>query len=280
MAQRHSRGDRRGSGAPAAPGRSGSGSGDSARTGRGDRGDSAGRADSARTETGREGRGRTGRADRAGRGGGASIGFRPPSGVAQRTKVREVIEPVIGAAGYDLEDLHLSRAGRRHLVRVTVDGDGGISLDAVAEVSRLVSAALDAAEAAGDEIFAGEYELQVSSPGVDRALTLPRHWRRNVGRLVQVRVGERQLAGRIVASDERGIVLESAGERHDVPFDALGPGKIQLEFTRLAALSDAELEDMLDPVDDDGDTGGDGSDRDDHGGDDLGEEDVQEEDEE
>jgi ribosome maturation factor RimP len=221
------------------------------------------------------------RGDRRGSGarvGAASYGFRPPSGAAQRGKVHEVIEPVITAAGYDLEGLSLSRAGRRHLVRVTVDGDGGINLDAVAEVSRLVSAALDAAEAAGDEIFAGEYELQVSSPGVDRPLTLPRHWRRNVGRLVQVRAGERQVTGRIVGSDERGIVLESAGERHDVPFDALGPGKIQLEFTRLAALSDAELEDVLDPVDDDDDTGGDESDRDDLGRDDLGDE--QEEDEE
>ena len=82
----------------------------------------------------------------------------------------------------------VSRAGRRHVVRVIVDADGGINLDAVADVSRAVSAALDAAEEAGGDILAGEYQLEVSSPGVDRPLTLPRHWRRNVGRLVKVTV--------------------------------------------------------------------------------------------
>ena len=103
-----------------------------------------------------------------------------------RAQLRAVVEPVVGAAGYDLEDLTVSRAGRRSVVRVVVDRDGGIDLDAVADVSRLVSAALDAAEDRGREIFTGEYQLEVSSPGVDRPLTQPRHWRRNVGRLVKV----------------------------------------------------------------------------------------------
>lgn len=83
---------------------------------------------------------------------------------ARRTRLREVIEPVVTAAGYDLEDLSVSRAGRRHVVRVIVDADGGINLDAVADVSRAVSAALDAAEEAGGDIVAGEYQLEVSSP--------------------------------------------------------------------------------------------------------------------
>ena len=76
-----------------------------------------------------------------------------------------VIEPVVDGAGYDLEDLSVSRAGRRHVVRVIVDADGGINLDAVADVSRAVSAALDAAEEAGGDLVAGEYQLEVSSPG-------------------------------------------------------------------------------------------------------------------
>jgi ribosome maturation factor RimP len=154
-----------------------------------------------------------------------------------RARLREVIEPVIAGAGYDLDGLSLSRAGRRHLVRLTVDRDGGVNLDAVAEVSRLVSAALDAAEAGGEELFAGEYELQVSSPGVDRPLTLPRHWRRNVGRLVQVR----QLSGRITKADDDGVTLTVDGTEHVIAYGDLGTGKIQVEFARVEAVSDDDL---------------------------------------
>ncbi len=158
-----------------------------------------------------------------------------------RARVRELIEPVVTGAGYDLDGLSLSRAGRRHLVRLTVDRDGGVNLDAVAEVSRLVSAALDAAEAGGEVLFVGEYELQVSSPGVDRPLTLPRHWRRNVGRLVQVRAGDRQLTGRVMKADDDGVVLSVDGTDHEFPYADLGSGKIQLEFSRVEAVSDDDL---------------------------------------
>ncbi|GIJ69428.1 ribosome maturation factor RimP [Virgisporangium ochraceum] len=158
-----------------------------------------------------------------------------------RARVREVIEPVVTGAGYDLDGLSLSRAGRRHLVRLTVDRDGGVNLDAVADVSRLVSAALDAAEAGGEVLFAGEYELQVSSPGVDRPLTLPRHWRRNVGRLVQVRAGDRQLTGRVMKADDDGVVLSVDGTDHELAYGDLGSGKIQLEFSRVEEVSDDDL---------------------------------------
>jgi len=97
----------------------------------------------------------------------------------------EVLAPVVSATGHDLEDVNVTSAGRRSLVRVVVDADGGVDLDAVAEVSRVVSEALDA-DAPGGPAFAGPYVLEVTSPGVDRPLTEPRHWRRAVGRLVQV----------------------------------------------------------------------------------------------
>jgi ribosome maturation factor RimP len=179
---------------------------------------------------------------------------RPDHGTApgpNRARLRELIEPVVASAGYDVEGLSVSRAGRRYLVRLTVDRDGGVNLDAVADVSRVVSKALDEIEAGGEELFAGEYELQVSSPGVDRPLTLPRHWRRNVGRLVQVRAGEKQLTGRLVAADADGVVLAVGDARHELGYDALGAGKVQLEFARAAALSDDDLEEF--PVDDDDD---------------------------
>ncbi|MFI6272957.1 ribosome maturation factor RimP [Micromonospora zamorensis] len=190
----------------------------------------------------------------------------------RRARLRAVIEPVVNDAGYDLEDLSVSRAGRRHVVRVMVDADGGIDLDAVADVSRAVSAALDAAEEAGGDIVAGEYQLEVSSPGVDRPLTLPRHWRRNVSRLVKVTVrgaaalpeqrgeqptGDRQLTGRVIAADDEGVQLETEDGRTSWAYAQLGPGRVQVEFTRLAELGepdeefdDADDSDEIDESDD------------------------------
>ncbi|TDB73663.1 ribosome maturation factor RimP [Micromonospora sp. KC723] len=174
---------------------------------------------------------------------------------ARRARLREVIEPVVTREGYDLEDLSVSRAGRRHVVRVIVDADGGINLDAVADVSRAVSAALDAAEEAGGDIVAGEYQLEVSSPGVDRPLTLPRHWRRNVGRLVRVTVrgaaalpeqrdgqpaGDRQLTGRVAAADDERVVLETDSGHSEHPYAELGPGRVQVEFNRLDEIDEAD----------------------------------------
>ncbi|HEX5596587.1 MAG TPA: ribosome maturation factor RimP [Micromonosporaceae bacterium] len=165
---------------------------------------------------------------------------------ARRDRLREVIEPVVLAAGCDLEDLTVSRAGRRHLVRVLIDADGGVTLDAVAEVSRAVSAALDEAEEAGTDLIAGEYQLEVSSPGVDRPLTLPRHWRRNMGRLVKVTVAQRPVTGRVVAADDERVVLDVDGQLGEWPYTELGPGRVQVEFNRL----DEELDDTGD-IDDD-----------------------------
>jgi ribosome maturation factor RimP len=167
---------------------------------------------------------------------------------AQRARLREVIAPVVEAAGYDLEELSVSRAGRRHVLRIIVDGDGGVSLDAVADLSREISAALDAAEDTGGEFSEREYVLEVSSPGVDRPLTQPRHWRRNIGRLVTVTAGERQLTGRLVGADETGITLEIAGERHGWRYPELGPGRVQIEFGRLDELD--ELGDLDDEEED------------------------------
>lgn len=128
------------------------------------------------------------------------------------------------AAGYDLEDVVVTAAGRRSVVRVVVDRDGGIDLDAVADVSRAVSDVLDAADAFGDSA----YTLEVTSPGVDRPLTEPRHWRRNVGRLVEVD----GIKARILEVTDQGVALEVAGARRDVSHDELGTGKIIVEFSR------------------------------------------------
>jgi ribosome maturation factor RimP len=154
-------------------------------------------------------------------------------------KLREQLEPVVAALGYDLEDVSAQRAGSRQLLRVVVDGDDGISLDDIAEVSQAVSAALDESNAMGE----APYELEVTSPGVSRPLTLPRHWQRAKGRLVQVPLtAGGELTGRIVEVDEEGVTLElpgkkpgTVGERRRLAFAELGRGKVQVEFNRPGA---------------------------------------------
>jgi ribosome maturation factor RimP len=154
-------------------------------------------------------------------------------------RIADVIGPVIAAAGMDLESVRVSAAGRRRLLRVVVDSDRGVSLDDAAAISRKLSAALDATPVMGDF----PYTLEVSSPGVDRPLTDPRHWRRAVGRLVQVTAADAgPISGRVLAADADGVTLDVAGDRHRFGYAALGAGAVQVEFghpqTELGATGD------------------------------------------
>ena len=145
-------------------------------------------------------------------------------------RIADVIRPVIAAAGMDLESVRVTAAGRRRLLRVVVDSDRGVSLDDAAAISRELSTALDTVAVMGDF----PYTLEVSSPGVDRPLTDQRHWRRAVGRLVQVTVtdsgGARPVSGRVAAADADGVTLDVEGARRRFPYAVLGAGTIQVEF--------------------------------------------------
>jgi ribosome maturation factor RimP len=146
-----------------------------------------------------------------------------------RQRVRDALQPVVTAAGYDLEDVAITAAGRRSVVRVIVDRDGGVDLDAVAEISRAVSEALDGSDTMGE----APYVLEISSPGVDRPLTEPRHWRRADGRLVRVGVIEGgSVTARVSAADDDKVTLEVDGDLRSYPYADLGPGHVQVEFAR------------------------------------------------
>jgi ribosome maturation factor RimP len=167
-------------------------------------------------------------------------GSRSAVGPVNDKRLAELIEPVAAAAGLDLESVRMSVAGRRRLLRIVVDGDHGVSLDDAADVSRDISAMLDEANALGEV----PYTLEVSSPGVDRPLTEPRHWRRAVGRLVKVKVaGEPAVEGRILAADADGVTLELAKGDRRFELGELGAGAIQIEFGRIP---DAELDESDD----------------------------------
>jgi ribosome maturation factor RimP len=206
----------------------------------------------ARSASGRDARGRasagrgsgpgSGRPGRDGRPGPGNRGSAP--GNSDAARLTALLEPVLRALDMDLEAVKIAAAGRRRVLRITVDADGGVDLDDIAEVSREVSAKLDATNAMGD----APYTLEVSSPGVDRPLTQPRHWRRAIGRLVIVQVAGDEagqdagpLPARITGADQQGVTLEADGTTRTVRYDDLGPGRVQVEFGR-AAEDDDEAE--------------------------------------
>ncbi|GAA3138119.1 MULTISPECIES: ribosome maturation factor RimP [Nonomuraea] len=147
-----------------------------------------------------------------------------------RDHLMKLLEPVVSAEGLDLEDITVTQAGKRRLLRVIVDRDGGVSLDDVADVSQAVSTALDDTDAMGQ----AAYTLEVSSPGVDRPLTEPRHWRRAAKRLVKAELRDGTVVeGRVKTADESGVDLDVAGEPRRLGYEDLTRGRVQVEFRRI-----------------------------------------------
>src|SRR5215472_5921507 len=152
-------------------------------------------------------------------------------------RLARLLEPVVHAMNMDLEGVRVTSAGRRRVLRVFVDADGGVSLDDIAFASRELSIKLDSSAEMGDL----PYTLEVSSPGVDRPLTQPRHWRRAAGRLVVAPLsaeapghndgnGAATAEGRITGWSENGVTLERDGVTREYQYAELGPGRVQVEF--------------------------------------------------
>jgi ribosome maturation factor RimP len=171
------------------------------------------------------------RGPRPGQAGSQGKVTRPAGPAPDAARLTRLLEPVVRALNMDLEGIRVATAGRRRVLRVTVDSDGGVSLDDIALASRELSIRLDRAEEMGDD----PYTLEVSSPGVDRPLTLPRHWRRNVGRMVLAPGpdGGVGILGRITGASESGVTLERDGGAREYSYADLGPGRVQVEFSRL-----------------------------------------------
>ena len=135
----------------------------------------------------------------------------------------------IGLLGLDLEAVDLTSAGKRRVLRVAIDKDGGVTMDDIADATREVSRVLDETDLMGRQA----YTLEVSSPGVDRPLTLPRHWRRNTGRLVKVAFAEGEpLTGRIAETDDDGAVLDVEGAERRLEYAEVKKAKVQIEFKK------------------------------------------------
>lgn len=148
---------------------------------------------------------------------------------SDRDRLSALLAPVVSAQGLDLERVDVAPAGKRALVRIVVDQDGGVGLDAVAKVSSAVSAALDQDPSLGSS----PYVLEVTSPGVDRPLTEPRHWRRALHRLVNVATAEgTDVHGRLIEVDGAGIVVGNETASTRLGWDRVSSGRVQVEFNR------------------------------------------------
>lgn len=168
--------------------------------------------------------------------------------------IEAVVTPVLEGYGLELDALEVVPAGRRRVVRIVVDGDGpqgrGPLLDDIASASRAVSEALDASDATGQ----AAYTLEVSSRGVGRPLTAPKHWRRNATRLVRVDLADgSQVTGRITAADDDAVELDVDGTPREVRYADVTKALVQVELNRRQSDDDEDdvTEDETDDEDED-----------------------------
>ncbi len=162
-------------------------------------------------------------------------------------RLRQLLEPLAADAGVELEEIAVVPAGRRRVLRVVVDSDDGVSLDVVADLSREISGALDASDVMGGTA----YVLEVGSPGTDRPLTSPRHYRRNTGRLVRARLaGGGELTARVTGADDEGVDLEVPGVKGRRPtarrlaYGEIAGARVEIEFNRKSSdVDDDEADD-------------------------------------
>lgn len=146
--------------------------------------------------------------------------------------LRSDVCAVIEQLGADCEEISARKVGNREQITVVVDKDGGVDLDTVAEISSALSALLDDADG-----FDEPFVLEVTSPGVDRPLTLPRHWARARGRLVEVSLGDgTSLTGRITEADAESatvtVTTKGRSESLRIPYGDVVRAVVQVEFSK------------------------------------------------
>jgi ribosome maturation factor RimP len=167
-------------------------------------------------------------------GGFARDDFRYPPFLASRTvddspQMRALLEPVVEDLGYELLLVELAGSGHRTL-RLYIDAPGGVNLDDCELVSRHVSALLDV-----DDPIAGAYDLEVSSPGIERPLVCEAHFRSHIGERVKIRLmrnllGRKRFTGILTGVDDDGVVVEVDGEPYELAFDDIESARLAPEI--------------------------------------------------
>lgn len=143
--------------------------------------------------------------------------------------IAAVIEPTVRGLGFDLEAVELRGGGKHRTLLVAIDSDAGVGIDEITDVTRALAPVLDQTDVMGES----PYTLEVTSRGVDRPLTEPRHWRRNRGRLVAVElVDTERFEARIGSSDDEGVDLDVRGTTTRFPYSDISAAVIQVELNR------------------------------------------------
>ncbi|MBP2217567.1 ribosome maturation factor RimP [Arthrobacter sp. CAN_C5] len=180
----------------------------------------------------------------------------------ESTRLTALLQPTVEQHGLFLEAVEIKSAGSERMVNVVVDlpedQTGSVNLDLISDVAHDVSLAMDA----DTHDHGRPYSLEVSSPGVSRPLTEPRHWRRNVGRMVTVRqLKGDDITGRLLEVSGDSVRLTpqipvkkgmkpKTGDPLTLPLAGIRKGTVQVEF---AHLDDTHPDES--PLDDSGDEG-------------------------
>lgn len=147
---------------------------------------------------------------------------------------QEITSPIAAALRLDVEDIEIRKTGNRQVIRIILDKDGGISLDEIASATRRISDKLDEETA-----LTSPFTLEVTSPGIDRPLTQPRHWRRNIGRLVKIEIPDSApLVGRVLEVTDTQVILQVKQHKRTQPIDQIIRAVVQVEFNRPSEESD------------------------------------------
>ena len=143
-----------------------------------------------------------------------------------RDELLELLGPTVERLGYELSDLEVRLGGKHGVLRLFIDQPAGIGLDDCEKVSLAVSALLDV-----EDPLPGHYDLEVSSPGLDRKLTKVEHFQRFAGETVKVQMrfpieGRRRFRGTLVSSDDENIVVEVDGVPHTLPVATIDSARL------------------------------------------------------
>ena len=146
--------------------------------------------------------------------------------MGRKEEISAAITPALTALGFYLEDLNISSAGKRSLLTVIVDADRHLSLDEVTQATKAISKIVENIPALG----ATPFTLEVTSPGVDRPLTKPRHWRKNINRLVKIILQDgKEIKGRIKSASEISATIDEV----EISYADIKRANLEIEFKQV-----------------------------------------------
>ena len=153
--------------------------------------------------------------------------------MALKDQISELVTPAVSDLGFYLEDVHVATPGSHRIVTCIVDGDASLNLDQVTSVSRVISELLDEAAFMGETPFT----LEVTSPGVDRPLTQPRHFAKNIDRLLKIiKLDGSEVTGRILSNTDQDVTLTVTVKKEiseqTVPLADIKRAVVEIEFNR------------------------------------------------